>query len=181
VYYGRGKGKTTAAVGLAVRAAGSGLNVYFLQFIKGEWPSGERDFFKAFNAIQQHYRGEKKLGTIEVVALGKGFVKILGDRKPFAEHVVAARQALALGRKALRSDQYDLVILDEALSAVETKLLKTSDLLKLVQEKPPPVHLVLTGHDLPKNLFKLADLVSEVKMVKHPYYEGLLAQRGIDY
>src|SRR3989338_641282 len=100
IYVGRGKGKTTAAVGLAVRAAGVGLNVYMVQFIKGEWPSGEREFFEAFRSLRGSYRGHNKLGTVEVVASGKGFVKILGDKKPFSVHQAAACQALELGRKA---------------------------------------------------------------------------------
>ena len=181
IYEGHGKGKTTAVVGLAVRAVGAGLRVFMVQFIKGEWPNGERDFFNAFNVVRQQYQGEKKLGTIEVVTSGRGFVKILGDKKPLSEHQAAARRALELGRRAMRSGNYDLIILDEAISAIETKLIKTSDLLKLVREKPGLVHLVMTGHDAPKSLVAKADLVSEVKMVKHPYYQGVLAQRGIDY
>lgn len=181
VYIGRGKGKTTAAIGLAVRALGAGLNVYIVQFIKGEWPSGERDFFSAVKTLQRRYKGQKQIGEMEFIAAGKGFVKILGDRKPFSTHVAAARQALKLGRQAVRSRKYDVVILDEALSAVENKLLKENELTEVVREKPSSVHLIITGHKALKWLIKLADLVSDVKMVKHPYYNGILAQRGIDY
>ncbi len=177
MYYGRGKGKTTAAVGLAARAAGSGLNVYFLQFVKGEWPCGERDFFE--NASPR--AGTKKFGVIDSAAVGKGFVKILGDKKPFAEHKDAAAEGLAMARQAMQSGKYQLVILDEAISAYESKLLKIADLVKIVKEKPADLHLVMTGHVLPKQLAAKADLISEVKMVKHPYYKGIMAQRGIDY
>lgn len=181
IYEGEGKGKTTAVMGLAVRAIGTGLNVFIGQFIKGEWPSGERDFFEAFKSVRGSYRGEKKLGVIDVVASGKGFIKILNDRKPFSEHEAAAREALEIGRQAMLSGKYDVIILDEAISAVETKVLKTSDLLRLIKDKPANVHLVMTGHYAPKSIVAKADLVSRVDMVKHPYYKGILAQRGIDY
>lgn len=188
LHVGHGKGKTTAAFGMAIRAVGSGLNVFIVQFIKGEWPSGERDFLKFFNNLQNETKlarrslGEVgKIGSIEVTAHGKGFVKILGDKKPFAVHQAAAREALELGRKALKSGKYQLVIMDEAISAVEAKLIKTKDLLELLKDKPPDVHLLMTGHDAPKALAAKADLVSEVNMIKHPYYKGVLAQRGIDY
>ena len=181
IYYGRGKGKTTAALGLAARALGAGLNVYMIQFIKGEWPCHERDFFEAFNDIRQYYRGAKKIGQIKIVASGRGFVKILGDKKPFKTHQEAALKALALARLAMRSGKYDLIVLDEAISAVETKLIKTKDLLRFLKKKPPLVHLVMTGHDAIKSLIAKADIVSEIKMIKHPYYQGVLAQRGIDY
>lgn len=179
IYYGNGKGKTSAAVGLAVRAAGSGFNVFFLQFVKGEWPCGERDFFEN---VQQKLKGnKKKIGLIEAAAVGKGFVKILGDKKPFTVHQQAAKDGLWMAHEAMRSGKYQLVILDELISAFESKLLKISDLVKIVKEKPADLHLVLTGHVLPKQLATKADLVSEVNMIKHPYYKGILAQRGIDY
>jgi cob(I)alamin adenosyltransferase len=181
VYVGDGKGKTTAAVGLAARAAGTGLNVYVVQFVKGEWPSGERDFFAGYEQLRRQRGAVSKLGAVTVEAAGKGFIKILGDRKPFAEHVAAAQAALALGRRALASGRYDVVVLDEGLSAVESKVLKVRDLVQLIKQKPSAVHLVITGHELPPSVAALADLVSEVKMVKHPYYRGVLAQRGIDY
>lgn len=178
IYYGNGKGKTTAVVGLATRAAGSGLNVYFLQFVKGEWPCGERDFFDAANPKPP--KG-KKFGTITTAAVGKGFVKILNDKKPFAVHKEAARDGLKLASEAIASGKYQLVILDEAISAFESKLISVKDLLKLVKDKPADLHLVMSGHVLPKALGAKADLISEVKMIKHPYYKGVLAQRGIDY
>lgn len=167
IYIGNGKGKTSAAVGLAVRAAGTGLKVLFLQFVKGDWPSGEREALV-------------KLG-VEVRVLGRGFVKILGDRKPMAEHVKAARTAMREGVKALKSKKYDLVVLDEAISAIEEKLLTIEDVYKMVKAKPKQVHLCLTGHNNFKKLTACADLVTEMKMTKHPYYKGILAQKGIDY
>lgn len=168
IYIGDGKGKTSAAVGLAVRAAGTGMRVLFLQFVKGDWPSGEREILS-------------KLKNVEVKLMGRGFVGILGDRKPLAEHVKAALSALEESKQALLSKKYDLVVLDEALSAIESKLLTEKDILELIKSKPDSVHLCLTGHKRFKKLIDSADLVTEMKMIKHPYYKGILAQRGIDY
>lgn len=176
IFEGEGKGKTSAAMGLAVRAAGTGLNVCIIQFVKGDWPSGELFFFKELKKLKS-----KKIGKIDVHLAGRGFVKILGDKKPFAEHVKAAERGLSLALKIIKSGRYDVLILDEAISAVEEKLLKPSDLLKLVATKTKHLHLVMTGHYAPKILIKKADLVSNIKMVKHPYYKGILAEKGIDY
>ncbi len=167
VYIGDGKGKTSAAAGLACRAAGTGFKVLYLQFVKGDWPSGERESLA-------------KLG-VEVKLMGRGFVGILGDRKPLAEHIKAAETAKAESIKALQSQNYDLVVLDEALSAVESDLLKEEDILEIMKAKPETVHLCMTGHKRFKKIIEAADLVTEMKMIKHPYYEGILAQRGIDY
>src|SRR6185369_11966358 len=167
VYIGDGKGKTSAAAGLACRAAGSGYKVLYLQFVKGDWPSGEREALA-------------KLG-VEVKLMGRGFVGILGDRKHISEHVRPATQAMEASIKALKSKKYDLVVLDEALSAVESKLLTEKDILEIMDAKPDEVHLCMTGHKRFKKIIEHADLVTEMKMIKHPYYEGITAQRGIDY
>jgi cob(I)alamin adenosyltransferase len=167
IYTGNGKGKTSAAVGLAVRAVGSGMKVLFLQFVKGDWPSGER-------------KSLSKLG-VEVKMMGRGFVGILGDRKPIEEHIKAAREAKDLSIKLMASERFDLAILDESLSAIEVGLLKEDDILEIIKAKPKTVHLCLTGHKKFKKLINSADLVTEMKMIKHPYYKGILAQRGIDF
>lgn len=172
-YIGNGKGKTTAATGVAVRARGYGWPVLFFQFFKSEeWQSGERTSLR-------------KLG-IDVRVRGKGFVGILGDRKPVAVHKRAARHALDEARKLLFSGRYKLVVLDEAISCIKEKLLAVQDLVKLLNErskhtKARAVHLVLTGHDRYAPILERCDLVTEMKMVKHPYYEGILAVKGIDY
>lgn len=167
VYIGDGKGKTSAAAGLACRAAGTGFKVLYLQFVKGDWPSGERESLA-------------KLG-VEIRLMGRGFVGILGDRKPIEEHIKAAQTATTQALEALKSGLYDLVILDEALSAVESKLLDEEDILKIMDAKPENVHLCMTGHKRFKKIIEKADLVTEMKMIKHPYYQGILAQRGIDF
>lgn len=168
IYIGDGKGKTLAAVGLAIRAVGAGLKVLFLQFVKGGWISSEVKILKS-------------LPGVEMKLLGKGFVGILGDKKPRQEHKAAAKKALIFAKKAISSGKYFLVILDEAISAVETKLIETADILKLIKEKPDKVHLCLTGHKRIKSLIDEADLVTEMKMIKHPYYSGILGQKGIDF
>ncbi len=168
IYIGDGKGKTSAAAGLAIRAAGTNLKVLYLQFVKGDWPSGEREVLN-------------KLPNVEVKVMGRGFVGILGDRKPLEEHVRAAKAAMDFCIKALKSKKYDLVIADEAISAIESQLLTVDDVHSIIKAKPKAIHLCLTGHKRIKKLIDAADLVTEMKMIKHPYYRGILAQRGIDY
>lgn len=169
LYIGNGKGKTTAAIGLAVRAHGAGLKPVFLQFIKSErWQSYERQALA-------------KLG-IPVHILGSGFVGILDDQYPLAWHKKTAKAALATTRRMMRSGAYDVVIADELASAVDEGLLNIQDVLALIKAKPARVHLVLTGHTSYPKLIAACDLVTEMKNIKHPYYtEGLLAQRGIDF
>lgn len=168
-YYGDGKGKTTAAVGLATRAAGAGLRVAFLQFMKTfKWPSFERAALK-------------KLG-VDVRVLGSGFVGIIDDRSSLRTHRAQARKALATTRSVLRSGRYPVVIADELVSALEEGLLTLRDVLGLLRVKPASVHLVLTGHSRYAAIVRAADLVTEMQNVKHPYKtEGMLAQKGIDW
>lgn len=172
-YIGDGKGKTTAAVGVAVRARGYGLRVVFVQFYKSpEWPSGER---QALN----------KLG-VDVRVYGEGFVGILGDRKKKTVHKRAAQRALRESLRILRSGRYDLIILDEAISCLEQRLYTQRQLLALLDvhrshPKARRTHLVLTGHTAFPAVIKRCDLVTRMGMVKHPYYEGFLAVRGIDF
>lgn len=177
IYIGSGKGKTTAAVGLAVRAAGAGMRVAFNQFVKsakatapGEWPlSSEIAVLKAIK-------------NIKVKILGRGFVGILGDRKKKYEHKQAARAGLRFLQKQIRSGRFDVVIADELISALELKLVSLAEIKRVV--KLARAHLVafaLTGHNKYNDLMKMADLVTEMKMLKHPYYQGILAKPGIDY
>ncbi len=172
-YVGNGKGKTTAAVGLAARAAGYGWPVLFFQFYKSEqWPSGERVTLK-------------KLG-VDVRVRGEGFVGILGDRKPLAVHKTAAVKALNEAKNLMLSGRYRLVVLDEAISCLEQQLFPVNALVKLLDERgknahAKKVHLVMTGHDRYPAILKRCDLVTEMKMVKHPYYRGIIAAKGIDF
>lgn len=177
IYIGDGKGKTTAAVGLAVRAAGAGKRVLFCQFVKaatakesGEWPmSSEIEILKSIKGI-----------TVKI--LGRGFVGILGDMKDKLVHKTAAHDGLERLRLSLKSGDYDLVIADELISAIEVDLLTVADvkgIMDLAREHIVP--LALTGHNKYNELLEAADLVTEMKMIKHPYYQGRLAERGIDY
>ena len=112
---------------------------------------------------------------------GKGFVGILTDRKPLHTHKKEAARAYNFAKKQVRSGKHDIVILDEIISAVEEKVLSLKKVLDLIKSKSVDAHLCLTGHKKYQELIKVADLVTEMKMIKHPYYKGILAQRGIDY
>ena len=174
VYTGDGKGKTSAALGAAMRALGHGWRVLVIQFMKGDWPVvyGELEMAK------------RLFPQFEVLQLGRGFVKIMGDKKPFEEHVEAAQAALALTRERVFSGKYDLVILDEinyALGYMDFKLIDLEGVLELIRTKPPEMHLILTGRNAHPKVVELADLVTEMKEVKHPMKRGIPAQQGIDY
>lgn len=185
-YIGDGKGKTTAAMGVAVRASGAGMNVYILQFVKakakskdqikeGEWPvSHEINFFNNISI-------PGNLGSIHNEQLGVGFVGILGDHKEKAVHVKAALDGLNHAKEIIHSGKYQMVVLDEIISAVEVKVLTEDDVAEVLKNKPKDVHLVITGHNEYPKILKYCDLVTKMKMVKHPYYKGILAQEGIDY
>ena len=174
VYTGDGKGKTTAALGCALRALGQGWRVLVLQFFKGDWPA-------PFGELEM---GKRLSPQLEVRHVGKGFVKYMGDHKPFDEHLQAAREALAAARAAITSGAYDLIILDEIIYAIdyaEVRLVGLEDVLGLIDAKPPHVHLILTGRNAPPALIDRADLVTEMREIKHPYQQGIQAQAGIDY
>ncbi len=174
VYTGNGKGKTSAALGAAMRALGHGWRVLIIQFFKGDWPVvyGELELAKKLHP------------QFEVLQLGRGFVKIMGDKKPFEEHVEAAQAALNLTRERMLSGNYDLIILDEviyALGYLDFKLIDLKDVLQIIREKPPQLHLILTGRNAPAEIIEAADLVTEMGEVKHPMKKGIPAQQGIDY
>ncbi len=185
-YIGAGKGKTTAAMGVAVRASGAGMNVFILQFVKakketgsdidkGEWPlSSEIEFFNNVSP-------GRPLGRIDNEQFGLGFVGILGDRKEKDTHIRAALNGLGRAREVILSGQYQVVILDEIISALELQLIEEQDILDLINIKPEMLHLVITGHNKFEKIMDACDLITEMKMIKHPYYKGILAQRGIDY
>lgn len=176
-YIGDGKGKTTAAVGVAVRARGYGWPVLFLQFMKEEkWPSGERQSLK-------------KLG-VDVKVMGEGFYKILNDKKSAATHRRAAALGLKFGRQALLSGKYNLVVMDELGSAVEENLLPRKPveaMFKAFQRANKLTanrlitHLIFTGHKRIPWMLKYCDLITEMKKIKHPFDRGILATMGIEY
>jgi cob(I)alamin adenosyltransferase len=170
VYTGDGKGKTTAAVGLVVRAVGNRMRVFFLQFIKGAWQSGERNVLAS-------------LPGVELEVTGRGFtIESLRDKRiPMDEHAAAAQHGWQRAQQIVRGGDYDLVVLDEILGAITAELIPLDELLNLVQGKPRHVHLVLTGRNAPQQLIEQADLVSEVRPIRHPFEKGIKAQRGIEF
>ena len=166
VYTGDGKGKTTAALGLAMRACGAGLNVYIGQFIK-EMVYGEVDILRErFPEV-----------TVELFGTEEGCIV---GRAPNDSDVAAARKGLQRAREILAGGEYDLVILDEITIPVAMGLLREEDLLELIDIKPENVELIMTGRSAPKAVIDRADLVSEVKEVKHYYNEGVLSRKGIE-
>ena len=169
VYTGNGKGKTTAALGLAMRAIGYEHKVCMLQFIKGSWHYGEMDSSKKLEP------------NFELIAIGKGFVGILDDNSPREEHEKYAAEALRICREKINSGNYNVVILDEVNYAINLGLIDVQEIIKLIKEKPSNLDLVLTGRDVKEEIVELADLVTEMKEIKHPFKSGIKAKKGIDF
>ena len=169
VYTGNGKGKTTAALGLAMRAVGYEHKVCMLQFIKGSWHYGEMDSSKKLEP------------NFELIAIGKGFVGILDDNSPREEHEKYAAEALRICREKINSGNYNVVILDEVNYAINLGLIDVQEIIKLIKEKPSNLDLVLTGRDVKEEIVELADLVTEMKEIKHPFKSGIKAKKGIDF
>lgn len=169
VYTGKGKGKTTAALGIVLRSVGHGNKVIMIQFIKGEWYYGE---------LTSSRRLEPEF---EMIAAGKGFVGILDDDHSKDEHQDAALQATKLAMEKLSTGHYDVMILDEINYAVKLNLISVQNVLEIVRAKPVKTTLVLTGNYAPEEIIAVADLVTEMREVKHPYLLGTRAIKGIDY
>ncbi len=167
IYTGNGKGKTTAALGLVLRAVGYKRKCLIVQFGKA-WFTGEIE-------------GIKKLSGVKLIQGGKGFVKILGDKLPFKEHKKAALDTFDLLYKEVMSGNWDVIVADEIIGAAVSKLISVSSVVKLVTDKPDQIDLILTGRNVPAELIDLADLVTEMKEIKHPYQKGILAKKGVDF
>ena len=162
---GNGKGKTTSAIGQAVRAAGSGLNVCFIQFIKGKWLTGEAALLK-------------KLDLVEFHTMGTGFTWLNEDKTEITEK---GQEAWELAEQKVLSGAFDMVVLDELTYLISYQIIPEESLLNLIQKRPAGLHLVITGRDASSGLLAAADLVTEMKEIKHPYKEGIKAQKGIEY
>ncbi|MFH0931900.1 MAG: cob(I)yrinic acid a,c-diamide adenosyltransferase [Candidatus Zixiibacteriota bacterium] len=169
VFTGDGKGKTTSALGMAIRAAGQGKKVLMVQFIKDFADYGEIKFAK------------KCPHTLEIISMGKGYVGIFGDKLPLSEHKKAAKRGLEFARKKGLSNRYFMIILDEVNVALKLRLLKIDEVIRFIKRLQNKVHIVLTGRDAHKKLLQIADLVTEMKEIKHPFRKGLLAQEGIEF
>ena len=169
VHTGPGKGKTTAALGTAMRAAGQGLKVLMVQFIKGSWHYGELEAAKRFDE-----------DSFRIIPMGRGFVKV-GAEKPDPEDVRLVEEAWRFAAEKIQSGEYDLVILDEINYAISYKMLEVGKVIEALKRKPEMVHVILTGRSAHPDIVELADLVTEMREIKHPYYKGVQAQRGIEY
>ena len=169
VYTGNGKGKTSAALGIAVRAAGYKLRVIMIQFVKGSWYYGEKD---GALLLAPYFTMEQ---------MGKGFYKIIDDKLSEEEHRKAAAAGVERAIEVLQKREYDIVILDEINVALHEKLVSLQDVLRILDAKAENCHLILTGRNAHPKIIERADLVTEMREIKHPYQKGLMAQKGIDF
>ena len=188
---GPGKGKTTAALGTALRAAGNGMRVLILQFLKGSWHYGELDAAAALNtalgAAESGTGGTLSPATSSPPAqnfvirqLGRGFVKV-GGAETDPEDIRLVEAAWAEAAAAILSGDWDLVVLDEINYAIGYKMLSPEAVAEVLRRKPEMVHVILTGRNAHPLLVELADTVTEMREVKHAYQRGILAQRGIEF
>ena len=167
VHTGNGKGKTTAALGLAIRAWGEGLKVLILQFIKGGWMYGE---LKAL---------EKFAPDITVKQCGEGFTR--RGNTDMQKHIDAAKKTIAEAKEEMQSGKWDMIILDELNYAVDFGLVPIESALDLIDSKPEKMHLIMTGRNAKPEIIEKADLVTEMKEIKHPFHKGIKAQKGIEF
>ena len=166
IFTGNGKGKTSAALGVTLRALGHGLHIHIIFFMKGDFPYGEQKILSELSNV-----------TFERF----GFQDFVDPANVKPEEEEEARKALEAARKAVLSLKYDIVILDEVNVAAAWKLIDLADVIKLIHDKPEKVDLILTGRYADSKLIELADLVTDMVKVKHPFDKGVLSRKGIDY
>jgi cob(I)alamin adenosyltransferase len=166
IHTGNGKGKTTAALGLAFRAVGQGMPVFIVQFIKGNWPYGELEAAKRFE------------GLLTIRPMGEGFT---WDTKNPERDRDKAREAWETGKQAALSGNYKIVVFDEIHYVLSYGYLPVKEVADFLRSKPKDLHVILTGRDAPQALIDLADLVTEMREIKHPYAQGIKAQKGIEF
>ncbi len=169
VYTGGGKGKTTAALGMALRAVGHNQKICIIQFIKGSWHYGELNSLKRLEP------------EVELITMGKGFVGIIDDKSPREEHEKIAKEGIKVSKEKIQSKKYDTIILDEVNYAVNLGLIELNDVLDLIKTKPSELNLVLTGNHAKPEIIEAADLVTEMREIKHPFKSGIKAKKGIDF
>jgi cob(I)alamin adenosyltransferase len=169
VYYGNGKGKTTASLGIALRGIGYNFKICMIQFIKGEWNYGE---IYSSNLLKPNF---------ELIIAGKGFVGILDDDHDLNEHIIASKNALTLAKEKINSLNYDTVILDEINYALKLNLIDEMEVLQMLKTKPYHVNVIMTGNYITEELLENADLVTEMREIKHPYRKKIKAKKGIDF
>jgi cob(I)alamin adenosyltransferase len=169
VLTGHGKGKTTSALGMVLRAAGHGMKVCIVHFMKGDMYAGELD-------------GLRKLEpNVEIHLTGKGFCGIQGNPYPYEEHRANAQDAMRIAREKIASGVYDMVVLDEVNNAVRLRLVDLPQVMELIDLKPPLMHLILTGRDAHADIIERADTVTEMREIKHAYRKDIEPQKGVDY
>ena len=172
IFWGDGKGKTTSALGTALRACGSGFNVHLVQFMKNGAGDAEIEMPGEIRALE-------KLSNFSYKRFGAGSW-IIGKPKP--HHIEEVENALNYLQPAIKNENYDIIIADEILYAVQLGLLSENKIIELIKSKPKSKELILTGSHKPfPKIFELADLVTEIKKIKHPYDKGILARKGIEY
>lgn len=163
---GDGKGKTTAALGVALRAAGYGFKVSMIQFIKGAWKPGE-------------VRVASRLApSFEIMPMGLGFTWLSKDLERDKRR---AQEGWKLAKEKISSGNYNVVILDEITHAINHSFIELSDVVQTLRNKDEMLHVIVTGRDAPQEIIDIADLVTEMKLIKHPYEKGVVAQRGIEF
>jgi len=162
---GNGKGKTTAALGVALRACGYGMKVTMLQFFKGKWKYGE-------------LRSAPKLETLEIRPMGQGFT---WESKDIEVDKRMVREAWQAASAEILSGKYDLVILDEINYALSYGFLPVEDVVDFLKKKPDMLHVILTGRDARPEIIEIADTVTEMREIKHPFQKGIMAQKGIEF
>jgi cob(I)alamin adenosyltransferase len=178
VYTGDGKGKTTAALGLSLRAVGYGMKVCFIQFMKGDMDLGERkSAARLAPELEIHWFCAPRWGDAAKAPPGTPWWQL----PPSDEDRDQAQNGMAFARTAVTSGDYGIVVLDEVFNALRYELISLDQILSLICAKPPAVELVLTGRGAPDDVIRAADLVTEMKPVKHPYQAGVSARRGIEF
>lgn len=181
VFTGNGKGKTTASIGQMIRVIGRGKNALMLQFIKGPWKSGEDEFYNVFNQFKFNKKSKNKIGEFKIKKGGLGFVKILGDKLPFIKHKLAAKKTLEEFKKESQRNKWHLIILDEINVAIDLKLLSIKEVISAIKNFPKDKILILSGRNAHPKLINLADLVTEMKEIKHPFNKGKKAEITIEF
>jgi cob(I)alamin adenosyltransferase len=166
VYTGNGKGKTTAALGLALRAVGQGRKVYMIQFMKG-WP------------LSRELETSKCIPNLTLRQFGRP--NFVSKKSPHPIDICLAQEALAHAHEIVMAGRHDLVILDEVNVALDFRMIPLAEVLDLLEKRPPHVEMVLTGRDAPAELIARADLVTEMLQIKHPFTEGVEARQGIEF
>ena len=166
VHTGTGKGKTTAALGLAFRAVGQKMKVLIVQFIKGKWHYGEMEAAKGLSSY------------LEIYPMGEGFTWDTQNRE---RDIQKAREAFVFGLNKVKEGNYDMLIFDEINYVTSYQYLPVEEVITFLKNKPKKLHVVLTGRDADPRIIEIADLVTEMKEIKHPYQKGIKAQKGIEF